>query len=211
SSIATWQPIGGSYGQVSINRGNNVWGINSGQIWQYRSGNWFQIYQALAVSIGVGTDGTVWVKVDGALVQISVGDKNHVWGVSRQNEIFYRTNGDINGTWVRVAGALKQVSVAADGTVWGVNNNGAIFRWNGALWELIPGNLTQIDVSCASYIIGTSSSYDIYQYRRRSWFKYDDGSLAYVSISVDGIIWGVDANGHIYTRQDGGFDGPAFK
>jgi len=41
------------------------------------------------------------VKVDGFLVQISVGDKSHVWGVNRADNIYYRTNGDINGTWIQ--------------------------------------------------------------------------------------------------------------
>ncbi|CAG8809378.1 12282_t:CDS:2, partial [Gigaspora margarita] len=166
-----------------------------------------------AVNVGVGTDGTfwcaneydeifarisdTWVKVaDGALVQISgiyksyVGDKNHVWGVNSQNEIFYRNNGDI--LWY--LGDLKNVSVAADGME----------------QELISGKLNQIYTSCASYIIGTTSSNEIYQYCRGSWFKYD-GSLKYVSIIVDGIIWGVNSSDQIFTRQDGGFNGPAFK
>ncbi|KAF0523918.1 tectonin 1 [Gigaspora margarita] len=137
-------------------------------IWKYHSGNWRQIDGA-AVNVGVGTDGTV------------VGDKNHVWGVNRQNEIFYRTNGDV--LWYLVTGDLKNVSVTADGTIY---------------------------TSCASYIIGTTSTNEIYQYCRGSWFKYD-GSLKYVSIIVDGIIWGVNSNDQIFTRQDGGFNGPAFK
>ncbi|CAG8745558.1 21364_t:CDS:2, partial [Gigaspora margarita] len=252
----SWQTISGGLSQISVGRGNNVWGVNL----QYSAGNWRQIDGA-AVNVGVGADGTVWCvnKNDEIFARSStelifkkccefastlelkfhdsnhdkfelfesriddfnfifkgksrwciIGDKNHVWGVNRQNQIFYRTNGDVNGVWVNVSGALKNVSVAADGTVWGVNGNDDIFRWNGVSWESIAGKLKQIYTSNASYIIGTNSANEIYQYRRGSWFKYD-GSLKDVAIGIDGIIWGVNSNDQIFTRQDGGFDGPAFK
>ncbi|CAG8714907.1 18729_t:CDS:2 [Racocetra fulgida] len=166
------------------------------------------------------------MKADGKLVQISgiynyyakiliflsvniylsislVGDKNHVWGVNRENQIFYR-NGGIDGSWVN----------AADGTAWGVNSNDEIFRWNGAAWEQIRDDkdtkLKQVDTSNASYIVGTNASNENFQYTRGKWFKYD-GSLKYVSISIDGILWGVSSENQVFTRQDGGFDGPAFK
>jgi len=59
-------------------------------------------------------------------------------------------------------------------------------------------------------VVGTNSSDQIYQYRDGSWFLYD-GALKDVAISVDGILWGVNSSDLIYTRQDGGFGGPAFK
>lgn len=55
-----------------------------------------------------------------------------------------------------------------------------------------------------------NSNDEIFQYHQGTWFKYD-GGLKNVAISIDGILWGVNSVNEIFTRQDGGFGGPAFK
>ena len=58
--------------------------------------------------------------------QISVSDKDHVWGVN-SGDYIYRRTGD---SWQQVSGRLKVVSVGQSG-VWGVNSNDDIFYRTG--------------------------------------------------------------------------------
>ncbi|CAG8770271.1 18023_t:CDS:2, partial [Rhizophagus irregularis] len=187
------------------------------EIFQYTGQTWRNI-EGLAVNVGVGADGTVWVvnrfdqiyawngigwtNVPGALVQISVGDKSQVWGVNRADNIFYRTNGDIlNGTWVQVPGLLINVSVASDGTVWGVSRNRDIFRWNGKDWIQIGGKLKQIYTSSESSVVGIDINNNVLQYKDGQWLQYKDIKLENVAISIDNNLWGIDSMEEIYMFQ----------
>ncbi|CAG8546758.1 17875_t:CDS:2 [Dentiscutata erythropus] len=171
---------------------NNVWGVNSqDNIFRYINGAWHQVPGA-ATYVGVGTDG-------------AVGDETHVWGVNNLNNIYLRVNGDINpnGLWAQVGGALIDVSVASDGTVWGVNGDHNIYKWAGYNWLVFPSwyKLKQIYVSSQELIVGVNDNNEIYQYVNNTW-RILDGSLKYVAISIDGILWGIDNSDNIYTRQD---------
>merc|ERR1711939_534213 len=75
-------------------------------------------------------EGARWRHIAGKLKQVSVGLGGHVWGVNRNDDIFYR-NG-VGGRWKHIAGKLKQISVGSSGRVWGVNRNDDIFYRNGA-------------------------------------------------------------------------------
>jgi len=126
-----------------------------------------------------------------------------------------------------VIDALINVSVASDGTIWGVNRNRDIYRWNGVNWSVlssiltyfllnltltfifklfqnrdqVPEKLKQIYTSSERLVVGVNDNNEIYQYVNYSWQKFD-GTLNYVAISIDGILWGVASNNEIYTRQD---------
>ena len=58
--------------------------------------------------------------------QVSVSDKDHVWGVNNGDYIYRRTG----NSWQQVSGRLKVVSVGQSG-VWGVNSNDDIFYRTG--------------------------------------------------------------------------------
>ena len=88
--------------------GNDIWGVN----------RQFQIWKR--------TTSTSWVRIPGGLKQVSVSDKDHVWGVNSGDHIYRRT-GD---SWQQVSGRLKVVSVGQSG-VWGVNSNDDIFYRTG--------------------------------------------------------------------------------
>jgi len=69
-----------------------------------------------------------FIRIPGALTQISAGSVTNVWGVNAAQQIYRYTGNDAN-PFFRIPGALVNVSAAADGTVWGVNAAGQIFRY----------------------------------------------------------------------------------
>lgn len=57
-----------------------------------------------------------WQSMPGSLAQVSVGNKNNIWGVDTKDGIF-----KFDGRkWQQVDENLVQVSVGNDGSVWGV-------------------------------------------------------------------------------------------
>ena len=85
-----------------------------------------------ASSVYKKTEHSPWeLQVEGRLVQVSVSDNDHVWGVNSHNRIFRRT---MNG-WQQVSGSLKCVSVGPAG-VWGVNSHDDIFYRTGTYGDV---------------------------------------------------------------------------
>ncbi|RIA92714.1 hypothetical protein C1645_764264 [Glomus cerebriforme] len=214
----SWKQIEGNLVQLAVGR-DEAWGIDAeDKIYRYKDGVFKQI-PGLAMNVGVGADGTVWVvnramgifswngftwtKVDGFLVQISVGDKTHVMGVNNQNIIFTRSNGDINGIWISIAGSLADVSIASDGTTWGITKDKDVLRWDGiSTWEIVnEKKLKQIYVSSQEYVVGVDDNNLIYQYVNNSWSRLE-GSFNYIAISIDGTLWGIDSNNAVFTRPN---------
>ena len=73
---------------------------------------------------------------------------NHVWGVNRSGNIYYRAGK--SGSWKQVSGGLKYVKVSADGNhVWGVNRNDNIYHRAGfsGSWQQIAGGLKVVGSS----------------------------------------------------------------
>lgn len=58
-------------------------------------------------------------------MQISVSQKNHVWGVNKYKQIYRRIKK--TKKWVRVSGGLKVVSVGGSG-VWGISASNKIYH-----------------------------------------------------------------------------------
>ncbi|MEM7132921.1 MAG: tectonin domain-containing protein [Chloroflexota bacterium] len=138
-----------------------------------------------------------WQKIPKALTQISVGSRDHVWGIDQNNEIWQWSSGG----WIQIDGRLKYVSVGADGTVWGVNAHDNIFRRDGDGWTRIAGKLKQISVGDQYHIWGVNANDDIWQWTGSGW-THLGGKLKRVSVGVDGAVWGVNASDNIY-RRDG--------
>ena len=96
--------------------------------------------------------------------QVSVSqDGGHVWGVNRNDQIYYRRG--VNGKWIKVSGNLKYVSVSNGTHVWGVNKNNQIYyrRGFGGKWMRVSGGLKQISISGnGKHLWGVSSKDEIY-------------------------------------------------
>jgi hypothetical protein len=73
----------------------------------------------------------------GALVQVSVGNGAHIWGINAQEEV-YRYNTSTQ-TWALIpAVELAEISAAFDGSVWGVNAVEIAYQWNSATQSFNP-------------------------------------------------------------------------
>merc|ERR1712176_1261254 len=102
-----------------------------------------------------------WQRIGGALTNVDVSNKDHVWGVNRGQSI-YRWTGS---AWENIPGKLIQISVGESG-VWGVNAGHDIFyrtgtygdvNTGGSAWERVAGKLMQIDVD-EDEVVGTNAA-----------------------------------------------------
>jgi hypothetical protein len=172
---AGWTPVEGALKQLDVSD-TEVWGVNSnGAIFQRPidgSGAWAQVpansigRAAKWVSLGSRTvwaldtqsniyrcykpcTGGSFVKVDGALSQLDVGD-TEVWGVNSQGDIFKQSADSTTGAWAPVPCGfpLKQVSVGTS-FIWGIDTNNAVYKCkrpcNGLWWNVSGVSLQSID------------------------------------------------------------------
>ena len=106
-----WARYPGNLHDISVG-GNEVWGRNAK----------YHIYRK------VGSGG--WQHISGHLHQVSVSQKNHVWGIWK-HKIYRRAK----GKWIRIAGGLKMVDVGPSG-VWGVNKHNHIYHRFGTYGDI---------------------------------------------------------------------------
>jgi hypothetical protein len=118
-----------------------------------------------------------WTRIEGAKKCITSNhDGNHVWGVNKDCNIWYRQGR--KGTWNFVDGSIKQISVGGmDGQhVWGLDKTDKLFYregFNAKAWTLYVGKLKQL--SCGGddgmHIWGVNSNDDVYYMNGRgsSW------------------------------------------
>ncbi|CAB4424458.1 unnamed protein product [Rhizophagus irregularis] len=209
----SWKQIDGYLQQLDIGPDYELWGVDDNQVFKWNVKSWIHAKGITVSNISVGADFSIWcttkdhkiyrlvggidgkwMRIDGFLKQISVGDENNVWGVNSKDEVFYRRN----NIWVQAPGNLSQVSVGADGTCWGVNANHEIFRWDGEKWIPVDGSLKQIKVASIHHIVGVNDKNEIYLWENGDWNLIEGGLLKYVSISPEGNIWGINNNDEIW-------------
>jgi hypothetical protein len=110
SSVEGWQPKPVGPRQITVGNATTVWGLNEDSIWRWNSANnrWDAVTrpdsgQLLNISAasdgsvwGVNTavpqrwNGTTWQSTTGALVQVSNGGRNNVWGTDGRLNVFQR-------------------------------------------------------------------------------------------------------------------------
>lgn len=141
---------------------------------------------------------TNWKTIHGSLKQLSVGAKEHIWGVDASDHIFRW----VAGSWKQVDGQLKQISVGSDGVVWGFDAANHVYRREGDHWTSMPGELTQISTGSADHIWGVNTAGKIVQWTGSQW-QAIAGALKQVSVGRDGTVWGVNAGGEVFKWKDG--------
>jgi len=130
------------------------------------------------------------------IIQISVGNKQNIWGVNNRGKVFEWTG----VSWDIIPGRLNHISVGSDSTVWGVTNADKIYRRDKNSWTLIKGKLKQISVGSSENVWGVSQAGRIYKWSGSSWDRID-GILKHVSVGSDGTVWGVTNDDKIYRRD----------
>jgi hypothetical protein len=162
---SAWQTLAGNLVQVSAGTDTEIWGVNANHaVFRWNGSTWITMpgsLQQVAVSrdgwlvMGIewGTNRIVrwipttqsWAPLYGApaIVQLSVGSSNHVFGVTSAGEIFRLKTPEMN-EWRRLKGTLKQISVGLDGTVGGIGYDGVTYirKNEDVAAELANPNLT---------------------------------------------------------------------
>jgi hypothetical protein len=128
--------------------------------------------------VSIGTDGTIvcvnldsgslwrylgsvdsWENIPGRAVQISVANKNNMWCVNSNDDIFKWTGSN----WTQIPGKLTRVAVSSKNRVAGVNRKGEIFVYSNekSSWKLVPGWASNISIS-ETYIAVTNPNSNIF-------------------------------------------------
>ncbi|KAJ3101827.1 hypothetical protein HDU96_009854 [Phlyctochytrium bullatum] len=170
-----WVDVPGRLRQIDVSEnGNLVVGVNSNDdIYRYDNGQ--------------------WTKLPGMLKHVTACDDGSLWGVNRNNKIFYSSNP--NGNWIEIGGRLTQIDCGSRG-VWGIGLANDIFKWNG-VWTNVGGVLKQIS-SGAQGVWGVTSANEIFRLSDDgvTWRKID-GWLNYIS-SGRNYVWGTNANDDVF-------------
>jgi phospholipase C len=157
-------------------------------------------------------DTGTWTKLTGtvALAQVSATSGSDVWGVTAAGEV-YRSQGQ---AWnpQPIAGQLSQLSAGVDGTVWGVHG-GLVYEYTGGSWTLraCQSELKLIAVGGTGLVFGLDQNGQVLEYTGgATWpsvLPAAPAALTDISISADGLLWGVDANHalSLYLGPDAGW------
>ena len=146
---------------------------------------------------GAKTDGTifrregdVWHSVDGQATVVAVGDKDNVWCLNKDGQVF---EWDSQGsTWRKDTGAsgAKTLSVGADGTVWYGKTDDTLFRRGGNAWHSVDGRATVVAVGGKNNVWCLNKDGDAFQRTaQNTWHKVDQpkGSWDYKVKQNDGL------------------------
>jgi len=191
---------------TNVDNENNIWGVNRQQeIWRWPHTDPGPLDDWI-------TDR--WERIQGALVQISVGPAGlqnqplpTVWGVNATGKVWrWRGNFGTGNTWDKIAGTFKKVSVGAGG-VWGIDSKGDTYQWTGGGGVANWTHVTSQYGPFADIAVGDTQVWGITsagQIVRRpiaggaalGWYSIA-GSLVQIAASGTDVC-GVNAQGHVY-------------
>lgn len=136
----------GAFLSTISSNGGDVWGLIGGEIWRY------------------SFSGHIFVQVQGALNQISVG-VNDVWGVDGAGDV-YRFD-PVTSNWTEMGTGASEVTAGGDG-VWVVSTNGNVFRFDSPTEKLaqVTGVLSSISAGSGAGIFGVTSAGQVYTFVR---------------------------------------------
>ncbi len=158
------------------------------------------------VEVGNWTPITDEDQADLQFKKISVGTKNHVWGVST-DDVIYKLLGS---RWIEKGEGID-VAVGRDGTVISIDAEYNVFKFERGEWEPFAGvKLTQVSVGGDGLMWGTyKQGEEFYSYRfvNGVWQpvqnqKGEAGSgFKHVSVNAQGIVFAIDDEGNIHRRD----------
>jgi hypothetical protein len=140
-----------------------------------------------------GSPGGTFVQTPGALVAVTAGNTQSVWGVNASNNVFRWSS----GAWQLVSGAfLTQISAGADGDTWGVYQTGNVYHWTGSAFQNVTGSpaITQVAVGNGQAVWAIDSSSKVYQWnmpKSNQWNQIPGAALTQISVGSDGDMWGL--------------------
>jgi hypothetical protein len=106
-----------------------------------------------------------------------------------------------------VNGAAKQVSAGAN-EVWSLSTSGNIYKrpvdGSGA-WTNVPGVLKHVSVGTNGQVWGVSDDQKVWTFINNKYYKVKGVYLNQIDVGTDSI-WGVQANGDVYTKTNKNYD-----
>jgi hypothetical protein len=114
-------------------------------------------------------------------------------------------------SWNEMPGGAAAVAVSPEGTAWVLTGGGAIYRWNGSGFDLLPGCATSIGVGsnnqawvtgCGAY---QSGGHAIFKWTGSAWQQMP-GAAGQIAVSPEGTPWVVTFQNSIFK-----WDGQAFQ
>jgi len=141
--------------------------------------------------VGIGADNNVyqrgtngWFRIGMRAKWVSIGSDGTIICVNNENGRLWRYLGRVDA-WENIPGnGIAQISVGNRNIMWCVDVKDQIFKWNGSIWELIPGALTQVVVSSKGKVAGVNRQGNIWGYSTRlSDWKRIPGGATNISIS----------------------------
>jgi hypothetical protein len=107
---------------------------------------------------------------------------------------------------VAVIGILQVGSLRGQsaGEMWGVNSANEIFRWTGAGWEHIPGQLKYVSIGTDGAVWGVNTGDQIFRWTGSGFQLVPNGALKQIAVGTAVDIWGVNANNEVFRSSGAG-------
>ncbi|HPN31958.1 MAG TPA: discoidin domain-containing protein [bacterium] len=175
-----WNVIGSGYDYIAVGSDGDLWAFKSGVIYRYKSDNNFE-------------------KIDGGLVNISVGNNYRIIGTNSKGNIYQRLT---TNNWSQINGTLNQISFGSDGTLIGTQSwDQSIWQISNNKWYRLNGALNYVSVGNKNNIWGLTKDGQIYQYVNGAWKKIE-GNMKSISASNGNTVYGLDANNNVFKWQN---------
>ncbi|XP_040183276.1 fish-egg lectin-like [Rana temporaria] len=152
-----------------------------------------------------------WRQVPGELIHVTFGPAG-LWGVNRENIILKMQDNN----WMNVSGFLKQVDAGGDIFLGGVNAQDNVYCLDQSY--IVSGSscvtFTPLDGDLKYYSCGPESCWGVNRanniyYRHNvssmacqgTQWEQVEGSLEMLEVGTDGLVFGVDSEGHVLRRE----------
>lgn len=168
-------------------------------------------------------DGRNWIKLPGNARDVSTGPSGTAYIVSTEHEPMRWVPSQ--SRWQKLLARADVVAAGADGNPWIATPEGEIFahqpeprlgaraRANGAgqvftqvlPWRRVNGDGRQVVISRRGDVAALGVNGEIWRWKGKSTWGRVAGKLAVLAIDPDGVLWGVDDDGHVLRQANSGW------
>lgn len=146
----------------------------------------------IASDIGIGADSSIFV--------IGIDSVSATGG--------YSISRVIGGSLIKMPDCAGiRIAVSPAGVPWVVNKSHLIYRFNGTLWDVLPGTANDIGIGAdgSVYIIGTTiasptGGFNIMKWNGVDWVNLPDCAGTRISVMPDGTPWVVNKSSIVYQK-----------
>lgn len=204
-----------------ISAGNNglVYGWDFGSLYLLAGGVWQYINTpGNCASASTCQDGTVvadgmpvtrlagfsaWsaVPVPGRTLDVFALDAHRMYFLSIDTNRYLQWGGS---TWQKIAGGgMASISAGVDGALWGVDAAHAVWSFDGANWQRVPGTMQKVSVGSSQNIVGLDPNGRIFYFDGGGWRPIASpttGPMLDVAIGSDAALFVIDGGNDLWSR-----------